>query len=78
MGRGCDKTKPIKPNFTFQQQPKEWEKEKNRSDYLMIGRKKVKTPNLVGILTFLMLLIVFAADSRYNFQGEWICDNLTG
>jgi len=27
---------------------------------------------------FLMLLIVFAADSRYNSQGEWACDNLAG
>ena len=37
-----------------------------------------KTPKLVEILVFLMLLIVFATDCRYNPQGEWIYDNLTG
>lgn len=42
------------------------------------SRKKVKTPNLAEILAFSMLLIVFAADSRYNSQGEWACDNLAG
>jgi hypothetical protein len=32
--------------------------------------EEIKTPNMVEILTFLMLLIVFAANGRYNCRGE--------
>ena len=80
LGRRKNKanSKPNKANFTLQQQPKEWKKEKNRSVYLMVGRMKWKTPKLAEILPFLMLLIVFVADSRYNSQGEWACDKITG
>jgi len=42
------------------------------------GITKATNAKVAEILPFLLLLIVFAADSRYNFQGEWICDNLAG
>ena len=34
--------------------------------------------DLAEILVLLMVLIVFAADSRYNSHREWIFGNLTG
>ena len=40
--------------------------------------QKIARPFGLDNGAFLMVLIVFGADSRYNSHREWICNNLTG
>jgi hypothetical protein len=40
--------------------------------------ERVKMGDLAEINVFVMLLIVFVVNSRYNFRPEWTWDNLTG
>ena len=42
MDRGSEKTKPNKANYTLPNRPKEWEKEKNRKDHLLISKDEAE------------------------------------
>ncbi len=54
------------------------EKRGNSLNAVYLITKRIENADSAEFLAFLMLLIVFAADCRYNSQGEWTCGKLAG
>jgi hypothetical protein len=54
------------------------EKRGNSLNAVYLITKRSENADSAEFLAFLMLLIVFTADCRYNSQGEWACGKLAG